>query len=751
MPDGAGKALRVGALTLLAAAISTRFPCAERQELGGEGTPDVRLELRLATDARQFRKGEVIPLDLLFTSRTPKRYLLDMARYDRSGRMNWEQFAVDPAEGTRDPLALYFASCGGFIGGGLTSFQFLSDNPTAIRLELNEWVRFDRPGKYRLSITSRRVSDLQASDSPHGVERPVKSNPIEFEIVVADPAWQLAKLAEIRNALNQAAPGDTPPSDSRGGALRALRYLGSEEAARELARRLRGDDSHEDWQCMFGLIGSPHHEAGLEEMEKLLDDPDFPVSALFMSTISILSLDPERPREVLRKQRQQMQQDYNRRLADAVTRKRGKARALSLDTWVNGLPQTGSPGLQQELVPQLIESFRHLPVDKQAQTLEYRWDLVKDPGWLPLLRAIASEYTDYPELNAWNAYQSLQLTGAALTRWYELDPEGARPAVLAEINRTKPRYDARVLGLLPDKTLIEAEQTLAEHLLVADDYQFEGNLASLLFRYAGDSVLPQVLRKLEDRVGKWACVPQNTALAYVLKVDPGAARPLIERAIAARGPQHNACRHSIFTDIGALVSSPVLEQLAISRLDDPDAEVANNAANFLGQYGTAESEAALWNRYEEWSRTWSGRASELRFVPGGENPRLWEANLGQSLAHALATGQAWLADENQLRRILSLAVGHNVRQEAESALKVWLNKPLQITSIAAKLPSFNVAQYNLASLEALKAKLAQFPRGTVFVWTGDEPAPSPEQERNWREASEFAEGRGLSIVRQPPR
>jgi len=64
---------------------------------------------------------------------------------------------------------------------------------------------------------------------------------------------------------------------------------------------------------------------------------------------------------------------------------------------------------------------------------------------------------------------------------------------------------------------------IAEHLLATDDYEIEGNLASLLFRYGDAAVLPDVLGKLESGGGNLAREPLNQMLAYVLKVDP---RPL---------------------------------------------------------------------------------------------------------------------------------------------------------------------------------------------------------------------------------
>ena len=68
---------------------------------------------------------------------------INSASYDRSGRMNYEQFIVDPKDATRDPLYFYFNSNGFFMGGGLTSFDFLTASPKIIHLNLNEWIGFD--------------------------------------------------------------------------------------------------------------------------------------------------------------------------------------------------------------------------------------------------------------------------------------------------------------------------------------------------------------------------------------------------------------------------------------------------------------------------------------------------------------------------------------------------------------------------------------------------------------------------------
>lgn len=314
--------------------------------------------------------------------------------------------------------------------------------------------------------------------------------------------------------------------------MTTLRYLGSADAARELARHLRGDGNQVDWICMFGLIGSPNRLAGYEELKKLLVDPDFPVGGVFLDAIATVPLDPAGAAEGLRRQREANLKDARSTLMAAISIKRGKALAVSVDTVL----QDFDPPIFQEgrgkLVSLLIEHFGQLATEEQRRWLEEKWPTVKDAAWVPTLRAIAAEYADYPVPNAPNvlpAYDFLKLSGDALIRWYELDPEGARPAVLAEIVRRRPRYSANTLGMLPDKVLPNEEHAIADHFLVAEGDAVEGNLASLLNRYADAAVLAEVLPKITRKAGPWACIPEYNAIAYLQRVDPEAAKPLAER------------------------------------------------------------------------------------------------------------------------------------------------------------------------------------------------------------------------------
>jgi hypothetical protein len=221
----------IACLTVCLSLASTTPIFAQAGRLTDEMKADSGVQLSISTKSTRFFSGEVIPLDLAFSSTTPKRYQINLARYDRSGRMNYEQFFVEPKEATRDPLQLYFNSIAGFVGGGLTGFELLALSPTIIRLNLNEWVSFERPGTYRMSVVSHRVSDSAASDRPMGEPVEVKSNWIELKIVAPDPSWQQEELVKLRQALNHRTPTSNNVSDEpRQAALTHHRYLRVEES-----------------------------------------------------------------------------------------------------------------------------------------------------------------------------------------------------------------------------------------------------------------------------------------------------------------------------------------------------------------------------------------------------------------------------------------------------------------------------------------------------------------------------------------
>jgi hypothetical protein len=523
-------------LALTLASVFAAVATAQQQPTAVDSSTDDGPRLSVSTPKSTYRQGELIPLDLAFTAKDDKRYQVNMATYDRSGRMFYEGFHVEPADGTSDPLAAYFKSGTAFLMGGLTNFQFLSPKPYVVHLDLNEWVRFDKPGTYRVTVESTRVGTKPGDRPPVGEPRKLLSNAIDIQIVASDTSWDESQLKRILADFDASPPPKWEmrmTSTERMAATTKLRFLTSADAAREMARHLRGDENQVDWQCLFGLVGSPNREAGLQEMHRLLFDPDFPVTGMFLQAMALIPLTAENDAKSLQLTMASNMADERSMLLQALPTKQGHALAISADTLLSSEPQAAEGEAHQQLIATLISNFDQLSLDQKNWWLGMRWETVKSPQWLPTLEKIALEYVDYPgPSNASPGYEHLQLSGSALDRWYELDPDSARPAVIAEILRPRPRYNGITLGMLPDQVLASEEHQIADHFVATNDWVIEGRLASLLYRYADADVLNEVLPKIMQKVNganPWPCAPENYSVAYVAKVDTERAKPLRER------------------------------------------------------------------------------------------------------------------------------------------------------------------------------------------------------------------------------
>jgi len=645
---------------------------------------------------------------------------------------------VDPLEGRL-----------GGPGGGLTEFSFLSPEPWTIVLNLNEWVRFTRAGVYRLTVVSSRVGVKNPSSQLGSSSIAVQSNEVTLRIVPATRSWQDMTLRTAVAILDKA-PADKEQDQEAGmmertKALETVRFLGTADAAKELAKRLRGESSGGlDYICMLGLIASPEREAVKNALEHELADPDHPISDAFMSALRRVNEVPA-DQDWREEQGKAVEQ-----LIAALPAKRGKALTVSLSTALNeawnsgGIPKPTT----DRLVHQIVSMFDQLAPDTQTFLLTDRWNKIAGPELVPLLRHVAEAYRDFPEMRETSAYQSLQLSASALQHWYELDPAGATPAIIREITRPRPRFGARVLGILPDKTLPEVDFALAENLTTSSDYGGLSNIASLIARYSSDAILPQVTAKLDPSLGKLACAIQDPLLAYVLRVDPIGARVRIEDAVAARGKDFTACNHGLFQEISEIHYDPVLEEIGIRSLDDPDPQVAETAATMLGRYGSPAAEPALLRRFKEWAVMWAGQESELN-LPLAENAgdRPYQLGLGQNLAQALATGKAWLSDERALKQLAQVTSVKRVRDQLDGYLKIWRSRPLAISAADYEPTGLDlrVAQYEFHSLDDLEEKLSQFQPGTEFILVTPPPESSGDG-RHLAELRKFLSSHGLIIA-----
>lgn len=671
-------------------------PCATSGQMPG----DVSLQLTLKDGQTQFREGEIITLIAQYSSSAEKKYFLNTRENDRSGRLSgMEVFCINPTAG-RDPLSDYFGSGMGFAGGGLGGLNDLSRDPYAIKLELNEWKSLP-PGAYRLRIASFRVT--MPADKNHqgfgGTSVPLWSNEVSFQVIPADAAWQAEQLTAVVRTLNSV---ESTGEEARH-AARILRFLRSEGATRELARRFwSGNDQPFGWDLKFGLFGSPDRQVAIEAMKTAIHDPHHAVTQEFVQALALLEVqsDPKyqlpnfddknkeawtKAREARDEAQKELIASHMNDLATALPQKAGEARAIA----VNELLQsdvTLSHAMKAQLRQILVASWDLLPVRRRNELIEYRWDDIGGPELLPILQHIVSgepnrdHQPDKPD------------RAAALRQLYEVAPGEGREFILREIAEPAGDIGIDVLGLLPERELPQVEPLVGKLKSgYATDVVYQ-----LLERYAGERVLSEVQTIYDAKRGKWACAPQNAMLQYFLRVSPDFGVDQVRDALSQR--TLTGCYKLQLAALKEDVRRPALEELAITALNDPSLEVTINAAEALQSYGSPKAEAALWKKLER-----------FHAQPKDET----EMRLEQALVQAIANGQAWLASEETVQKLKALTsppmqpqldgILQQIRQgEYGIQLGWWRGGSLD----------YNVGRYTGIGMAALNEKLAQFPSST---------------------------------------
>jgi hypothetical protein len=240
--------------------------------------------LRVETDNSQitFHIGERIPLRLSFFYAEGVPVLVGREPCAIRSCVIFskpEAFDIQPAKGWSDPLATYFAQRFILTGGGDPSPP--PSKPLQVRLDLNEWVRFDEPGDYTVRITSHRIESIST------VRVGAVSATIRLHIIPASPEWQDARLQWIRSIRDPYKPEWFDAQED-------LRYLATPSAVEEMVSRLREEHGpsstiYDCVECM-GIIGLPEpmRKIAIASMDHRIEEPDFPVSPVFIDTMTFL-------------------------------------------------------------------------------------------------------------------------------------------------------------------------------------------------------------------------------------------------------------------------------------------------------------------------------------------------------------------------------------------------------------------------------------------------------------------------------
>ena len=681
--------------------------------------------LSLPDGKTQFQQGEIIHLTLSFTSDRMGAY-----RMQRWSFGHMDSLHVFPSEGTVDPMAdvpppKFFS----YEGPPPPVPVPIGNKPVEVPLTVNEWLRFDKPGTYRIYVTSTRVVDGKVKRNDlfdDGKTIAAASNTVQFQIIPANPVWAHAQaqgaLAEVQShyqgPLTVTAPWDV------------LRFLGTPESAQALLSVMAMDkyprsSESPGRQCRLGLIGYPNRAWLLGEMERDLAAPDYTVTQPFLETLAEIGAYRQKAKDD-----GPMLRAYWLRAAQAALGKTGATRPMTLHTLLEEAWQTpdlGQDSAVQAYMPSLTRhlalDFDQLPPLPQSYLLGDEWARFRTPALLPALRRLwaGAKLTDNTsEFDPNNA----ELNGLILRRLADLSPQEGRMLILKEAASLNPRAEIDALVSLPDKTLPSLDRTLARHLAACQNIDLT---CQLVARYATDTVLPQAQA--------YYAKPQDGAtevslLAYFLRVRPDYGRLMLHKALL-----HWLGRGSMETLMGEVADvyyGPALEQSAVAGLQNPDPGVVADAARTLGRHGSPKVEPALWARLQTLETTRRSRA----VVEAG-------------LAASLATGQSWYESPARLKQIRALCVTDEGRQPLDDCIQRLGTGKVHVDYEMGNVGYWSVGQYNGKGRTAFFAKLAQFPKSAVFSW--QDIGFGPDEERLYAQAQAATRTHGQELEREHPR
>ncbi|HLM55056.1 MAG TPA: hypothetical protein VK422_02950 [Pyrinomonadaceae bacterium] len=623
-----------------------------------EGTEGVRVTLSLAGGKAVYRAGEPVRLVLSFTSER-EGFAVNTTTTKPASPI--DQLVVAPEAGLARWLDEY--SGAHRYSPDYASVMQLKGKPVTVELVANDWFRFDRPGRYTARVKTFRALPAGRPPTLEGLII-LTTNEVSFEVVAMSAEEEAQEVRRLSAAFAAAKDWREAARVSE-----ELSYLTGEAATREKVRlylmpREGPGNAHQN--LYYGLYMARDRALVARLLHESLRDTKTPPTHSTLHTLTHLRMtqegvessghgfNPAVPPETPGQRRQrEILNEYLRELAASLPKRSGASLTGTAMLLLDNAQKDAGQDAQMlaDVREILLREFERLHPYTQERLLSHYWEQVRGG---PSMRAALEGI-----LTARREPQSYQLRGAAIKRLIELDPERARPFVVAEIRDPSSAVDLDVLRSLKDETLPEADAALLEHIRrfgPGGDIVQMRHKGLLAARYASPAVYDGMLEAYQAWGSKWQADARAAVLGYLARWNEAQAMPLVERAAAEIGGGMDS---SFFLDLTAShTPAPVLE-LVRKRLEGDDPQAAGSAAYVLSKRGTADDGRLIEARLERWLKEWGGRTAEL---DGADQKSTLQSMAQVNLMWAVLNGNAWKLPEGKARRLKERCVTRLCRQ-----------------------------------------------------------------------------------------
>ena len=644
---------------------------------------DIEFRARLVKEAGVFHMGESIEMEISYSSQAEKKYFGSFS--GPSPELAGVTPSVSPLDGVLDLRELRRDR--GWAGSILGGYGYVGPKPTTQQLDLARWYRFQRPGHYSVIFTSIEVSRMKSPEEGGGKEPlTLESSPVDFDILPADPAWVGEQLGNIEQALKTAGN-----DGAHSVALYHLALLDTPASVRMLVELyLASSDGGVDWAFNSGLRDSSQIDVIIPLLEAVLSDPtahipsDLPGLLADLQTRKELGVMPAYPSDPGEQQKwtellNARAKVHNKYLAQAhallvvsIEKRSGPQRATAIyQAWLdaNALNATKpvAPEERSRLESNVLAVADDLDHAQQVQFVILAWQTMPHAELLPLIRELAKDSFNHPA--GYDSHEAFQL-------WCEERPEECGAAILQNVLETNAKMDKNVILLMPEAEHPEldkiVETQLRDPALLWDAFQSQ-RTAAVILRAGSRNVIPAVDLYLDQSTGTRRCdgVTRGELLGYLFRVAPEDGGKRLAAELEAR---NDFCSSEVLRTLHQVRPSDELIPIVTKALNSPNLGVAQLAAIYLGEHGSASTEDALWQRLQALWTAWQGRSSELpnEIMNFGTDDRNQNATLERALASALSHARNWKLGPTELDRLHSGCLTQPCRDIADGKMSLGL-------------------------------------------------------------------------------
>lgn len=608
----------------------------------------VDYSISLSEGKKIYRMGEPVRVVLSFVINQPNYKI----------RMNGgDKVLITPSEGVYDWVNEY--SKGQYGSDHVFSFQTEYKNPTNITISLNDFVRFDKVGKYSVNIITNRVYFADPNEKPvnfFGKQQPaLTSNTVDFEIKEMSEAEESEEIARLEALIKT--EKDWRKSDDNSKALSYL--IGNPSTIYKVNQFLNPPNFPGNYQhhISSGLRFAPNKDLAIRLLENALNDVNREIRFDIINMLANLQylkeveanpkkIDVNENSRTLWEKRDrrfnEIKQNYLNQLIQNLSNRKDKSLTTSAITLFQQLPKddvSSEAFLTTKAI--ILNNFDDLNPYDQLDLLERFWEKLKNPSLTPSIVKILSK----------NKPPQYTTNATPLQRLLEIDESLVRPFIINEIKNPNSLTDIKVLSQLKDEYLPEVDENLLNQIREAVNnksshiyLQFKTQLAA---RFATKKVYSELMQIYKSFVAERSDEDRAGFLAYFLRHNEKEAIPLIEERLKKWEPHDGG--HHIYYGLTQVVFSKSTEKLLRQKIQSDNPRIAGTATYFLSRNGGKENKKLIEKRYQRWLKKWLPRKDE--FVKSNDKNTQAEKMAQVNMVEALKNAKSWKLTPKELESL----------------------------------------------------------------------------------------------------